>query len=75
LLVVNITNTFLDLRPVVERAASGFGKLAILYRLVANDDDFLCFTSSWVLDSPDRARFVPGWRSAGAPARLSHVDR
>jgi hypothetical protein len=49
LLLVNITNTFLDLAPVVERAAAGFGKIAIHYRLDAGDNDFLCFKSNWAV--------------------------
>jgi hypothetical protein len=49
LLVVNITNTFLNLAPVVERAAASFGKIAIHYHLEPNDDDFLCFSSNWAV--------------------------
>jgi spermidine synthase len=48
LLAVNITNAYLDLRRVVERAANHFGKIAIHY----SDepiDNFVCFPSDWVL--------------------------
>ena len=47
-LAVNVTNTYLDLRPVVERAASYFGKIAIYYRFAPDEDDSLCYTSSWI---------------------------
>jgi len=49
LLAVNISNNYLDLRPVMERAASHFGKLAIVYSFTPEDDDELCFPSSWVV--------------------------
>jgi len=47
ILAVNITNTYLDLRPVVERAAAGFGKVALVYDYEPEYDDFLCFGCSW----------------------------
>src|ERR1035441_6230689 len=49
ILAVNITNTYLDLRPVVERAAAAFGKVALVYDFTPEADDFLCFWSSWTL--------------------------
>ncbi len=49
LLAMHITNTFLDMRPVVERAATSFGKMAILYALKKSEDDDTCFRSSWVV--------------------------
>jgi predicted O-methyltransferase YrrM len=49
ILAVNITNTYLDLRPVVERAAAGFGKVALVYDYEPDYDDFLCFGCSWAL--------------------------
>jgi hypothetical protein len=49
LLLANVTNTFLNLSPVVERAAAGFGKIALRYRLKPNDEDLLCFSSGWVV--------------------------
>jgi spermidine synthase len=49
LLAVHISNNYLDLLPVMERAAAYFGKIAILYKLSPKDDDFLCFPSSWVV--------------------------
>ena len=49
ILAVNITNSYLDLQPVMERAANAFGKVALAYRFVPDDSDFLCFSSSWAL--------------------------
>ena len=49
ILAVNITNTYLDLRPVVERAAAAFGKIALAYDYTPDDGDFLCFSCSWTL--------------------------
>jgi predicted O-methyltransferase YrrM len=49
ILAVNITNTYLDLRPVVERAAAAFGKVALVYDYTPDYDDFLCFGCSWTL--------------------------
>ncbi|HEY3841139.1 MAG TPA: fused MFS/spermidine synthase [Bryobacteraceae bacterium] len=49
LLAVNATNTFLNLRPVVERAATTFGKIAVVYELQPPDDDLLCYHSIWVI--------------------------
>ena len=66
LLAVNITNTYLDLRAVIERAAASFGKLALLYRLQPDDDDFLCFTSSWVIVAdPSIRQTAPNLYRAG----------
>ena len=49
LLVVNITNTFLNLAPVIERAAASFGKIAMHNHFHAPEQDFLCFTSHWAV--------------------------
>jgi spermidine synthase len=49
LLAVNISNRYLDLRRVMERAASHFGKIALCYNHTPAEDDFLCFSSRWVL--------------------------
>jgi hypothetical protein len=48
LLAVNVTNAYLNLAPVMERAASHFGKIAILYSDFA-EGDLVCFPSDWVL--------------------------
>ena len=49
ILAVNITNSFLDLEPVIERAATDFGKLSYSYRWDPPDDDEICFSCSWAL--------------------------
>jgi hypothetical protein len=46
---VNVTNSYLDLAPVMERAAAAFGKVALLYKFDADDSEFLCFSCSWTL--------------------------
>jgi spermidine synthase len=55
-LAVHITNRFLDLLPVVQTAATHFGKQA---RLVAHEGDRseLSFYSNWVLVTADAAFF------------------
>jgi hypothetical protein len=49
ILVVNITNNYLDLRPVMERSASSVGKVAYAYDYESESDDGVCFSSSWAL--------------------------
>jgi hypothetical protein len=49
ILAVNITNKYLDLRPVMERAADALGKVALVYRYEPPDDSFLCFSCTWAL--------------------------
>jgi spermidine synthase len=48
ILAVNVTNTYLDLLPVVERAAAAFDKVALAYDYTAQDD-VMCFSCSWTL--------------------------
>ena len=49
ILAVNVTNTYLDLRPVMERAAAAFGKVALVYDYTPEENDSVCFVSSWAL--------------------------
>jgi len=49
ILAVNISNTYLLLDPVMERAANAFGKTAVVFHWVADDDDERCFSCSWTL--------------------------
>jgi SAM-dependent methyltransferase len=56
IVVVNVSNRYLDLRRVVERAASSFGKLAILYSFTPTESDLFCYMSSWVLVAPPSLR-------------------
>ena len=48
ILAVNISNAYLDLRRVMERAASHFGKIALLYSDMPFDN-FVCYANAWVL--------------------------
>ena len=49
LLAVNISNRYLDLEPVMERAATAFGRRALQFSLDPEADDMLCNSSSWVI--------------------------
>jgi len=49
ILAVNVTNTYLDLRPVIAAAAHHFHKVALDFIFKPDDSDDLCFTASWVL--------------------------
>jgi hypothetical protein len=46
---VNITNNYLDLEPVMARAAASVNKVAYQYFFEGEGDDPVCFTSSWAL--------------------------
>ena len=74
-LAVHITNTYLDLVPVVQAAAAAFHKPALLLR-TPGDAGNITYTADWVLASED-AGFLQYAREAGAipavsrrPARL-----
>ena len=50
ILAVNITNAYLDLEPVIERVASDFGKVSLVYRYdPPEDEDIFCFRCAWTL--------------------------
>src|SRR6202050_223028 len=49
ILAVNITNRYLDLKPVMERPASAFGKVALYYDYEADPNDAFCFSCDWML--------------------------
>jgi hypothetical protein len=49
ILAVNITNSYLDLEPVMERAAASLDKVAYAYDYEADYLDNLCFSCSWAL--------------------------
>jgi predicted O-methyltransferase YrrM len=76
ILAVNITNTYLDLRPVVERAAAAFGKVALVYDYTPDENDFQCFQCSWSLIM-DRATATahPGLQGAGKVLRQERPFR
>ena len=54
ILAINISNNYLDLEPVMERAAAAFHKVAMVYHYTPPDDALLCFGCSWtlILDRP-----------------------
>jgi hypothetical protein len=49
MLAMHISNRYLDLDPVMERAASSFGRLAADYSFEPEEGDDVCFDASWVL--------------------------
>ncbi len=49
ILVVNISNKHLDLRPVMERGAAAFGKIALYYSFDAFEEDTFCKNADWIL--------------------------
>ncbi len=49
ILAVNVTNSYLNLAPVMESAAAAFGKVALYYDFTSQASDFLCFSCSWTL--------------------------
>jgi hypothetical protein len=49
ILAVNVTNRYLDLNPVMERAAAALGKVALYFDFEADPNDVFCFDCDWVL--------------------------
>jgi hypothetical protein len=48
ILAVNISNAYLNLEPVMERASNAFGKLGLVYSYTPEDETF-CFGCTWTL--------------------------
>ena len=48
-LAVHISNRYLDLEPVMERAAHDLQKTALVYNWTPPQEDFLCFGCTWTL--------------------------
>ena len=70
IVAVNVTNHYLDLRPVIAAAAAAFGKVALLYQYHPDEDNFLCFDCAWVLImDPSAASALPRLERAGDPLR------
>ena len=66
ILVVNITNRHLDLRPVMERGAAAIGRIALYYTYDASEDDTFCKDADWVLiTEPSVGQSMPGLYRAG----------
>src|SRR5450432_285418 len=49
ILAVNISNSYLNLEPVMERAANAYGEVGLVYHFSPADDDTICFGCSWAL--------------------------
>ena len=49
LLAVNISNRYLDLEPVMERAGEALGKRVQVFSYTAKKEEFLCNTSAWAI--------------------------
>lgn len=49
IVAVNITNNYLDLEPVMERAAAAVDKVAYSYFFEGAPEDEVCFASAWAL--------------------------
>lgn len=59
LLAVNITNNYLDLRPVVAAAAEQLGRRAVIHQLRADPADRFCLDAEWLLIAgPERAEML-----------------
>jgi SAM-dependent methyltransferase len=68
ILAVNISNTYLDLEPVMERAANAFGKTALVYHYTPDEEDQLCFSCSWTLImDPATAEQHPALKTGAKP--------
>ena len=73
ILVVNTTNKYLDLDPVMESAARSFGKNAYTYDTDAGEDQ-ICFSCSWTLIMDPRTfESLPGLK--GGNRQLKPVKR
>jgi len=70
IVAVNISNSYLNLRPVMASAAAAFGKVALVYDFNPDEDDVLCFSCSWVLIMDEAtANAHPELRNAGKVLR------
>ena len=49
ILAVNVSNKHLDLRPVMERGAAAYGRIALYYSYDAFEEDSICKSVDWVL--------------------------
>jgi len=58
ILAVNISNRYLDMRPVMACAARDAGRLALVFDYDIEDHDILCFSNTRVLIVEESARAV-----------------
>jgi len=66
ILAVNISNRYLDLRPVMAEAAAYFGKRGLDFEYTAGPDEFLCNSSAWAI-LLDRDAALPHSLASGKP--------
>src|SRR5262249_2761662 len=60
ILAVNISNGYLDLRPVMSRAAARFGKAAVYFEYDPDSEDTMCKKCSWTfLTDPSAQSTLP----------------
>jgi SAM-dependent methyltransferase len=61
ILAVNISNRYLDLRPVVAGAARDSGRTALAFDYTAGAEDLVCFGNTWALivSEETRRKLVP----------------
>lgn len=64
-LAIHVSNRYLDLAPVVGRAANSFGRLAVRYAFQPPDDDGgVCSNADWVLiTSPENKSALPDYEA------------
>lgn len=74
-LAVHITNHYLNLEPVLERAATHLGKQILIVRTTRDDDD-VCYRTRWALLSANRQLFArPEFANATRPVRAIGFKR
>jgi len=49
IVAIDITNKYLNLRPVIAAVAAGFHETALVYDFDPGDEDSLCFSCNWAL--------------------------
>lgn len=68
LLGVNITNTYLDLCPLMAATAKQLGMVALKFEIQTDDEDIFCRRSTWVfMMTPEQARHLPDTLKGGIP--------
>ncbi len=66
ILALHVTNTYLDLQPVVAGAAASLGRAALLYEYHPPEEDALCHSTEWALVmSREKAAALPALLAGG----------
>jgi hypothetical protein len=65
ILAVNMTNRYLDFRPVLSRAAAGFGRVAMGFEYRPAEEDTMCSACSWALLIDPAAQSKLPWLKSG----------